>query len=295
MRVLRTREMTVYNLDKQKLQQLNYPSVITMSDTTDKVAETSKKGDENLKFWSQLIMSAAHDLAVQEGVMSQSSQAQGGFLVKSRPDDVAFFECAFKPSATEILGGGPRWEKLSKEYEKIWNEKGLPAAREFWEKELHENFGFSCHPITHGMIGPNNWLYGHYYNPRACEKLYDRMQHKVVDRSEKDEKFPVDRYYCAVHQDEVDDFLEKWNAAMKRFQEYDDIIRFNWQSVEKMPLKEKFGIKEFLMTQLKEEKEKEARDALAKFEEYLAKTGKYESSEEFRKLFKKRYGELGFG
>jgi len=88
----------VYNLDKRKIQELRYPAVITMSDETDEVAEMRLKAEvEHDRKRTALIMDVAQDEIAKDPVMRASSQVEGGFFVVADPNEVAFFECMFKP------------------------------------------------------------------------------------------------------------------------------------------------------------------------------------------------------
>lgn len=260
MKVEKTRGFKVYNVDQGKVQELLYPGIITMSAQTDKVAQKSREAEiEAEKRRAKLLMSVAQDEIVEDPVVRASSQFEGGFFVDADPDEVAFFECNFKPPETR--------------------------------KGKREKFGFNCRPITMGMIGgPENWLYGHQFR-EACKQVYDRETGEVVPKPE-DEKFIWHnlRYYCGCDDAEIKEYQRKWGHALEKLREYDDLIRFSAKNLEDVDLSEMWDVEERLMEQLKETKEERELEALKTFIQRIFEKKKYEPTEEFRKLFIRRYG-----
>ena len=284
--VEKTRSFKVYNLDKGKIQELRYPSIITVSDETDKVAEMRRKAEaEHDRKRARLLMDVAQDEIAKDPVMRASSQTEGGFFVVANPDEVAFFECMFKPRKPGLT---------PKEVEERAKKFGV-TPEEMKEKfyvEMKENFGFRCRPITMGMIGgPENWLYGHYFEPR-CEKVYDRETGKVVPKPEKFVWYSR-RYYCGCTDEEIEDYKKKWKHALEKLMEYDDVIRFSEMTLEGMDLSKISDAEQKLMERLKETKDEREIRALGKLiRNFLTRKDAYQPSEEFRKLFIKRYGEI---
>jgi len=280
------RGFKVYNLDKRKIQELRYPAVITMSDETDEVAEMRLKAEaEHDRKRTALIMDVAQDEIAKDPVMRASSQVEGGFFVVADPNEVAFFECMFKP---------PRPGLTREEAEKRARELGL-TLEEFKEKypgEVRENFGFRCRPITMGMIGgPENWLYGHYFQER-CQKVYDRETGEVVPKPETERFIWYSRrYYCGCTDEEIERYKETWKHALEKIQEYDDLIRFTEMVLKGVDMAEKWEVEEKLMERLKVTEEEREIKALGRFiRNLLTRRDAYQPSEEFRELFIKRYG-----
>ena len=282
--VAETRSFKVYNLDKGRIQELRYPSTITLSDETDKVAEMRRKAEaEHDRKRAALLMNVAQDDIAKDPVMMASSQVEGGFFVQANPNEVAFFECMFKPGKPGV--------SLAEAKAKA-KELGL-TPEQFKEKffvEMKENFGFRCRPITMGMIGgPENWLYGHYFEPR-CDKVYDRETGRVVPKPEKFVWYSR-RHYCGCTEKEIEEYKEKWKHALEKLEEYDDLIRFSERNLEGMDLSKMWDVEEKLMERLKETKDEREIKALGKFIEHLlTRKDSYQPSEEFRELFIKRYG-----
>ena len=284
-RVERTMGFKVYNLDKGRIQELSYPDTITMSDETDRVVEMRRKAEaEHDRKRASLLMDVAQDEVAKDPVMRASSQVEGGFFVVADPNEVAFFECRFKP---------PRPGMTRKEVEEYAEKLGLTP--EEMKKHMKENFGFSCRPVTMGMIGgPENWLYGHYFDPRRCEQVYDRETGRVIPKPP-DEKFVMysRRYYCGCHEDEIEDYKEKWKHALEKLREYDDLIRFSERQLKGVSVSKMWDVEEKLMERLKETTDEHEVKALGKLmEHFLKRKDSYQPSEEFRKLFIKRYGEI---
>lgn len=268
----------VYNTTKNQVQELCYPREIRLNERADKVAEKARGGDDWDREWAGDILSAGIRHLEKCPVVRPSAQAEGGFILDVDPDYWALVSCTYdrgsnKPWVQGLMKAG-RFDQL--------DEKQIARSR----------FGFHCRPVTQPEIGPNNWLYGHYYNPNACSLVWDRENLEVVNRTKDMHVSGFNsRYICAVSEEEIREYDQRMKEALKCIKDYEDQIGFSAEIFEGMQPGQKFDSKDLSREIEKRAKTEEEKQALMDWFAWMTES-EMEDPDAIVKVMRKKYGFL---